>query len=70
MYNVQRIFSALLAGAILAGMVLVLGGIQNGLLWNHLTPESFNEWGTLLMAGIAGSYGVYLGFTGKAWRSY
>ena len=44
-------------------MVLLLGGIQNGLFWNHLTPESFNEWGVAVMAMIAGSYGFYLGVT-------
>ena len=61
MYNVLRgIASALTIGAI----VLLFGGLQNGLVWDHLAPANFNETLLVAFAGVAASYGFYLGVTG------
>ena len=64
-----RALAAILSAFALFAIVVGLGSLQNGLLWDHLAPIDFNEWGTVVLASIAGAiagaYGFYLGATGR-----
>ena len=60
-----RVLAGAFSAVTLGTMVFVLSSAQNGLLWNHLTPRDFNEWGTVLLTVVAAGYGFYLGVTGQ-----
>ncbi len=60
-----RFIAGRLAAVLLFATIVLLGGAQNGLLWDHVFPEDFNDWGNVGLAGVAGGYGFYLGLTGR-----
>jgi hypothetical protein len=61
MSNVLWIGRAIAYGLAAGAMVLVLGGLQNGLLWNHVLPVAWNDWGVIALAVVA--------FVVVAWKS-